>query len=256
MASLDERIERAHRGGAGDIRLLVYDPAAEVLEALLGNPVFSEEHLLTLLQRKDVPGELLEVVAKNEHWSRSQRVKAALVRHPRTPRLAALRLLKFLYLFDLVTVSLQPAAPAEIKRLAEEQIINRLEQLPVGQQVALARRGTARVAAALLERGSELVIPAALDNPLLSEAALLGVMRRVAVPEAVVEQIAWHPKWSLRYDLRLQLVRHPKTPLALALRFLPDLKPGDLRLIASDKRMTAEMRAYVAAEAERRLRRR
>lgn len=255
MTSLEERIERAHRGGPDDIRLLVHDPALEVLETLLGNPFLSEEHLLTLLNRKDLPRELLEVVAKNEHWSRSQRVKAAVVRHPRTPRLVGLRLLKFLYLFDLVTVSLQPAAPAEIKRLAEEQIINRLEQLPVGQQVTLARRGTARVAAALLQRGLESVIPAALDNPLLTEAALLGALRRADVPEAVVEQIARHPKWSLRYDLRLQLVRHPKTPLALALGFLPELKPGDLRLIASDKRMTAEMRAYVAAEAERRLRR-
>jgi len=71
----------------------------------------------------------------------------------------------------------------------------------------------------------------------------------------VVEGIARHPKWSLRYDLRLQLVRHPLTPLALALAFLPDLKPDDLMVIASDHRMTPTMREYVQAEAERRLRR-
>lgn len=255
MRRLEERMERAERGGPEALRALVHDPAMEVLEALLRNPFLSEEHLLILLNRKDLPRELLEAVLGNQELMKSQRVKAAVVQHPRTPRLASLKLLKFLYLFDLVNVSLQPATPAEIKRLAEDQIIARLEQLPLGQQIALARRGTARVAAALLLTGNEPVIPAALNNPKLTEGALLGVLRRDDLAEAVVERTASHPKWSHCYDVRLQLVRHPLTPLGVALGFLPDLKPGDLRLLADDKRMRPTLREYVRAEAERRLRR-
>lgn len=251
-ASLEERIDRAQRGGPGELRLLVHDSALEVLEALLRNPFLSEEHLLTLLARKNLPRELLEAIAKNEQLMQSQRVKVAVVLNPQTPRLVSMGLLKFLYLFDLVTVSLQPAVPTEIKRLAEEQILKRLDQLPLGQQITLARRSSARVAAALLLTGNEPVIPAALENPFMSEGALLGVLRRDELPAAVVEQIARHPQWSLRYDVRLQLVRHPLTPLGLALGFLPELKVADLRLIASDKRMTATMREYVKAEAKRR----
>lgn len=256
MERLEERIERAERGGPGEIRLLVHDPAMEVLEALLRNPFLSEDHLLILLARKNLTREFLQAIAKNDQWMQSQRVKAAVVLNPQTPRLVSLGLLKFLYLFDLVTVSLQPAVPTEIKRLAEEQILQRLEQLPVGQQISLARRGSARVAAGLLVTGQEPVIPAALDNPFLTEAALLGVLRRDELPEAVVEQIARHPKWSLRYDLRVQLVRHPQTPLGLALGFLAELKPADLRLLAGDKQMAPTMRDYVRAEVERRSRRR
>lgn len=254
--TLEERIERAERGGPGDLRLLVHDPALEVLEAALRNPFLSEEHLLTLLSRKDLPRELLEAVAKNEQLADSQRVKKALVLNPHTPRLVTLKLLKFLYLFDLVTVSLQPAVSAEIKRLAEDHILNRLKQLPVGQQIALARRGTARVVAGLLVEGNEPVIPVALDNPFLTEGALLGVLRRDELSELVVEQVARHPKWSLRYDVRLQLVRHPLTPLGLALGFLAELRTGDLRLLAGDKQMAASLRDYVRAEAERRRQRR
>lgn len=256
MDSLEERIERAERGGPAELRLLVHDSAVEVLEALLRNPFLSEEHLLTLLQRKNLPRELLEAVAKNEQLIESQRVKAALVANPHTPRLVAMALLKFLYLFDLAQVTLAPAVPAEIKRLAEDQILNRIEQLPVGQQIALARRGSARVAAGLLLLGQEPVIPAALDNPFLSEAALLGVLRRDELPERVVECVARHPKWSLRYDVRLQLVRHPLTPLAVALGFLLEIKVADLRLLVADKRMAPTLRDYVRAEAERRGRRR
>ena len=81
-----------------------------------------------------------------------------------------------------------------------------------------------------------------------------GASRSTFAP-LVVEGLARHPKWSLRYDLRLQLIRHPLTPLALALAFLPDLKPEDLLLIATDQGMTPTMRAYVQAEAQRRLHR-
>jgi hypothetical protein len=256
MKTLGERVEQAERAGPGEIRLLVHDPALEVLEALLGNPSFGEEHLLVLLNRKDLPRELLESVAGNEQLARSQRVKLALVEHPRTPRLISLKLLKFLHLFELVTVSLQPAVSAEIKRQAEDLIIGSLQQVPLGQQIALARRGTARVSAALLKLGNVPVIPAALDNPLLTEAALMEVLRQDQLPEAVPERIARHPKWSCRYDVRLQLLRHPLTPLGLALGFLPDLKPADLLLLTRDRRMAANLREYVEAEAERRLRRR
>jgi len=256
MERLEARIERAQRGGAEELALLVHDPALEVLEALLRNPALGEANLLTLLARKNLPVELLELVAKKGELLRSQRVKAAVARHPLTPRLAAMKLLKHLFLFDLVAVSLEPGVSAEIKRLAEEQIIARVEQVPLGERITLARRAPARVAAALAALGDEPVLAAALENPKMTEGALVGILRQDELPVAVAEGIARHPKWSLRYDLRLQLVRHPLTPLALALAFLPDLKPDDLMVIASDHRMTATMRAYVQAEAQRRLERR
>ena len=255
MDSLEGRMERAQRGGPEEIALLVHDPALEVLTELLRNPSLAESHLLILLARKNLPGELLEMVAKNDELIKSQRVRAAVVRHPKTPRLVAMRLMKFLYLFDLVAVSLEPAVATEIKHLAEEQIIARLQQVPLGERITLARRSSARVAAALLALGDEQVIPAALENPQMTESALLGVLRRDELPPAVVEALARHAKWSLRYDLRLQLVRHPLTPLALALAFLPYLTPEDLLVIATDLGMTPTMREYVKAQAERRLQR-
>jgi hypothetical protein len=114
--------------------------------------------------------------------------------------------------------------------------------VPLGERITLARRSSARVAAALLAIGDAQVIPAALENPQMTESALLGVLRQDELPPLVVEGLARHSKWSVRYDLRLQLVRHPLTPLALALAFLPDLKPDDLLLIATDQSMTPTMR--------------
>jgi hypothetical protein len=46
----------------------------------------------------------------------------------------------------------------------------------------------------------------------------------------------------------MQLVRHPNTPLGIVLEFLPTVKPPDLKLLLSDKRMNAGLREYLEAE--------
>lgn len=250
--SIAKRVKRARRGGPSDITAALHDPVIEVVEAVLQNPFLQDEHILTLLNRKDLPGTFLEAFSKNPKLTESQRVKSALVLNPKTPRLVSLGLLKFLYLFDLVQITLRPAVPAEIKRVAENQVIAQLDQLPVGRQVQLARRGSGRVAAALLILGNQPVLEPALDNPYLTEGDLYKVLQRGRIPQAVVNAIAAHRKWSLRYDVRLQLVRHPLTRLATAMEIIPRLRPQDLELLVTDKRMPDNLRGYLQAEFDRR----
>src|SRR3989441_3121342 len=144
-----ERV-RALTASVEEIAFLLHHPSTEVLRALLENPALDEPHLCLLLERKNLPSELLEEIAQRRAFLKSYRVKRALAFHPHTPRLASMRLLRDLYLMDLVQLTLQPGIPVESKRLAEEQLLTRLAQLPLGQKITLARRGPAPVAGAAL----------------------------------------------------------------------------------------------------------
>src|SRR5207247_2512847 len=135
--------ERALIAAGEELAGLVHHPSAEVLLALLENPALDETQVCLLLERKDLPGEILEEIARRKALLKSYRVKRALAFHPRTPRLVSLRLLRDLYLMDLVQVAILPGVSAELKRNAEEQLIARLPQLPLGQKITLARRGAA-----------------------------------------------------------------------------------------------------------------
>ncbi|MGH9792599.1 MAG: hypothetical protein ACRD5W_15430, partial [Candidatus Acidiferrales bacterium] len=151
----------------------------------------------------------------------------------------------------------QPSAPNEVKRLAEEQILAKLEQLALGQKLTLARRGPARVAGALLAEGHEQVAPLALENPYLTEAQLLRVLARNELPANVAAAVAQHRKWSLLYNVRIALVRNPGTPLARVLSFLPDLTMRDLSDLSGLTTLPANLREYLRHEiAEREGRRR
>jgi len=254
LTLLEQQRERARLATGEELKSFLYHPSAEVLYSLLENPALDEALLGLLLSRKDVPEEILESIAGRKTFLKSYPVKKALVFHPKAPRLVGLRLLRDLYLMDLVQFSLSPAVSAELKRHAEEYIIARLPQLPLGQRITLARRGPARVAGALIATGHAQVLGIALDNPRLTEAQVLKVLWHEKLPQAVVLTVANHRKWSQSYNVRLALVRNAGTPLSLVLGFLPHLTIADLRELAAPGVVPENLRKYLEAEVHRRMR--
>ena len=248
--------ERAARAACAPPHLLepfFSETNKEVLAALAHNQNLQERDMLRLLQRKDLPPEVIRELAAHREAYRNYAVKVALVQHPRTPRLISLPLTKFLYLFDLVRICHLPAVPTEIKILAEETILKGTAAIPRGEKITLARRATGRVAAALLGAEDRELIRAALDNPFLTEANLVRVLTREDLPPPAVELIATHEKWSCRYHLRLALVRNPLTPFARVLAFIPNLALTDLRDMCLDRRMPEHVRKYILAHCAERL---
>jgi len=246
--------ERALIATGEELAILLHHPATDVLLALLDNPALEETQVCLLLERKNLPEEILEEVARRKPLLKSYRVKRSLAFHPRTPRLVSLRLLRDLYLMDLVRVAILPGVSAELKRNAEEQLLARLPQLPLGQKITLARRGPARVAGALLAEGHAQVISIVLDNPYMTEAQILRALSREKLPISVIPAIVQHRKWSIAYNVRLALVRHPSTPLASILSYLPELTVSDLRELAAPGIVPESLRKYLQAEVQRRLR--
>ena len=212
-----------------EIETFFQETAQEVLLALARNPHLQERDLLRLLQRHDLAHEVVQELALHKAVRRSYAAQLALVRHPKASRQVSLPLMKFLYIFDLLRVAQTPAVPADVKGVAEETILKKLAEMPRGQKTSLARRGTGRIAASLLGSSDPELLRAALDNPYLTEGQLLKVLAREGLPPALLEHLSQHPRWSHHYYLRLALIRHPLTPLARVLGFLPDMVVTDLR---------------------------
>ena len=134
-------VERARSASGNEINALVHEADEEILLLLIENPNFAETHASLLLERLDLSANLLSALAAQKKWLATESVRLRLARHPRTPRRVAIPLLRQLFLFDLVQLSLLPSVPAEIRRVAEEIIITRVPHLAVGEKLTLARRG-------------------------------------------------------------------------------------------------------------------
>jgi len=232
---------------------LIHEVPPDRLFPILDNPALDGTCLALLLHRKDLPTDFLTEVLKRRHFLKNYLVKKLLALHPRTPRTDTLRLIRELYLMDLIQFAISPGVLPELKRKAEDQVMAKMPQLPLGQKITLARRSPARVAGALLADGQPMVVKAALSNPNLTEAQVLRVLAKEKLAPIVAQSIARHAKWSHVYNVRIALLRQPSTTLATVLAFLPELTVSDLCALAAPGILPESLSHYLQAEIRRRL---
>jgi hypothetical protein len=223
---------------------LLASSTEDVLRSLIDNPAFDETHVCLLLQRKDLSGALLEEISKRKTWRGAYRVRLGLAAHPHTPRLIAMRMLRDLHLMDLVRIALLPTSSMELRRLADERVLARLPQLPLGHKLMLARRGSARVAAGLIAEGTTQVALVALDNAFLTESQLLKALAGQSLPARIVGSVAKHDKWSKLINVRVAVLRHPRVPLER----VPALVRGLPRREIDDLLRLTRVAGYVRAQ--------
>jgi len=240
--------EVARTATLAEISLLLHDVRAEVILGLLDNPRFDENYVCLLLGRKDLSTALLEEIASRNQWRGSYRVRRGLAYHPHVPAALGLRLVRELFLVDLVQLALLPSGAAPVKHLAEELILARLPQLPPAQKTILARRGSVRITGALLADGQPEILSIVLESPFLNEGQVLRALSKISVPARVVAAIAESGRWSQHYSVRLALIRNPQAPLARILSFLPSISTADLRILAESTSVPASMRPHIRRE--------
>jgi hypothetical protein len=208
----------------------------------------NEDQGLAFLQRPDYPAESIEQLAKNARVMKSRKVRMAIAVHPHTPRHVSLRLIREFYTFDLMQFAVLPVVGADLKRAADEMMIKRIASITLGERISLARRASTAVAAALLLDKESRVWQSALDNSRLTEAAIVSTLLRSNVSRALVEAVCYHPKWSLRQEVRVALLRNEKIPLARAAEFARTLPPRQLRDVLRNSRLPDKVKDYLRKE--------
>jgi hypothetical protein len=201
----------------------------ERLEPDVSQP--SEDQILAQLAQPEISVERISQVSRSPVGGRSRKVMLAITLHPRTPRHVSLPLLRRLFTFDLMQVTLTPAVAADIKRAAENQLLIRLETLSAGEKTSLARRGSGRVAAQLLQETDARIISPALDNAQLTEPLVVQALMKRSAPQALFVLASEHQKWSQRREVQIALLRSEKTPLESVREFAKHFSEDFLREI-------------------------
>lgn len=212
------------------------------------NGSLTEDQILALLKSSDLAAEQIEQIAKNSTAMKSRKVRLAVAAHARTPRRVSLRVIRELYTFDLVQFGRIPAAAADLKRVADELLISRLSSITFGERISLARRSSALVAAALLLDKESSVWQPALANPRITEVAIVKALQRPTVTATLVEAVCRHPKWSVRHEIRIALLRNQHTPLARAIEFARRLPPPLLRDVLRVSKLPEKIKEYLRKE--------
>jgi hypothetical protein len=210
----------------------------------------TEDLALAQLKDPDLSSDAFEQLYRNDSVMKSRKVRMAMASHLRTPRRIALRIVRELYTFELMQFALKPTAAADLKRIADELLLSRLSSITLGERISLARRSSTLVAEGLLLDKEPQVWQRALENARLTEAAIVKALQRPTGTRGFVEAVSHHPKWSVRYEVQVALLRNAHTPLAKALEFARRIPPRQLRDILHVSRLPERIKSQLRKERE------
>jgi len=197
---------------------LIASSFVEDLVAAAKHSSLNEDLALAILRRRDLSSSVLEAVGRKASVIKYRKVLIGLVEHQHTPRHISLPLIRRLFTFEIMRVALAPAVLPDVKLLAQEVLITKLGKLSLGERITLARQASTGVAGALLLHTETAVVEAALQNPRMTESSIVKALAKPEIRVVLLNMLVDHPKWSLRREIQIGILRRPEATDAQALK--------------------------------------
>jgi hypothetical protein len=150
-----------------------------------------------------------------------------------------------LNIFDLVKICQIPGISPDNRMAAERSIIQRLPGQPLGNKLTLARRGTSAVVESLLREGVPPLVEACLDNPHLKEGSVHQFITAYTSTAETISMVARSGRWKGRPNIRLAILKNPRTPAIWFTMFLPGMPQNTIRELLSVPRLTFAQKELV-----------
>lgn len=208
-AAVDRMFDTLVRAG------VMIDDVPELTEALLR---LNGDERLAAVSKIDVPLDMLDASFS------AQQAAAAEAATAEMPELEA------------IVEPLDPDAPPEEPK-PPEPLLKRLSSMTIAQKVAVALKGNKEVRTVLLRDSNKLVAVAAIKNPRITDQEVVAVAGSKSANEEVLRIVCNNREWTRSYGVKLALVMNPKTPVGVAMRFLPLLNQNDVKNIAKSKNL-------------------
>ena len=149
----------------------------------------------------------------------------------------------------------EPAPVVDAEVLVETALDETEKQQP--EKVSLAKRvfamnmkdklktalqGDREARTLLIRDPNRLVAAAVLGSPKLTDAEIEGFAGMKNVSDQVLRTIGNHRDWTKKYSVVSNLVRNPRTPLAISIGMVSRLNPKDLKSVSVDKNVPEVIR--------------
>lgn len=243
--NLSLRLHHALTADKDELFVMLQGQPVEVLLALLRNPAFDEHHLLALMKQRDLPQVVFTTIYANKRLIESHPVKMALIVNPEIPAHIAAALLLQLTIFELLKICLLPGITPDQRLSAERVIVQRIPTQPLGSKMTLARRGTSAIVESLLREGVPTLVAACLDNPHLKEGSVHQFITGSTSTAETISIVARSGRWKGRPNIRLAILKNPRTPTIWYTLFLPGMPQSTIRDLLSAPRLTSAQKELV-----------
>lgn len=127
----------------------------------------------------------------------------------------------------------------------------RISEMSMAEKIRTAMVGSASERALLVRDSNKVVARAAVKSPQIqeNEAVRISAMRNVS--DEVLMEISRSPKWKSSYQIKLNLVQNPRTPMHVATKLIPYLFEHDVKALAKSKNVTGPIATAAKQQLQR-----
>ncbi len=134
---------------------------------------------------------------------------------------------------DFQEVAEEAATPMEEgKRL---NLTQRIMKMSIAEKIKLATLGNKEARSLLIRDSNKLVCTAVIRSPRITDGEVLSCAANKVMNEEVLRIIYGNREWSKNQKIKLALVKNPKVPLQVVMKFLNTLRDGELKDLARDR---------------------
>src|SRR5262249_27207989 len=133
---------------------------------------------------------------------------------------------------------------AEDERGEEQKlsVVQEIYRKTTAEKIIAALKGSREERSILIRDPNRLVSTAVLGSPRLTPAEVESISAMKNVSEEVLRTIGTNKDWTKSYPVISNLVRNPRTPIALSMGYVSRLNPRDMKTISMDRNVPEPIR--------------
>ena len=130
----------------------------------------------------------------------------------------------------------------ERKETEKVSAVQKLYRLNTAEKTITALKGNREERAILIRDPNRIVAHAVLSSPKLTDGEVEAFAAMKNVSDQVLRAIGTDKEMTKKYSVKASLVKNPRTPIGIAMTFIPQLTVRDMKAIAVDKNVPEAIR--------------
>lgn len=235
-------------------------------ELMLRNPTVIEKLYMNKRVRMSTADRLIELAVRNDlelaipaFAEAAQAIKNELILEPQEePYFDDILFKEAAELGEKIRIDEDNPDTHEVDDEGEEHVKSavkpleeKLKPMTISQKIRKATLGTVSERLLLIRDPNRLVASAAAKSPLMRENEAAQISASRAVSEDVLRIIALNREFTRNYQIKLNLVQNPRTPMTFSTRMIPHLRDNDLRNLAKSKNVPSSIAQAVRQQLSR-----
>jgi hypothetical protein len=133
------------------------------------------------------------------------------------------------------------AAEKPMEETKKLNLTQRVMKMSIAQKIKLATLGNKEARSILIRDTNKLVCTAVIRSPRITDGEVLTCAANKAVNEEVLRIIYSSREFTKNYKIKMALLKNPKLPLSVGMKFLSTLRENDVKELSRDKNVPSAL---------------